>query len=130
MLRDDRVAADRGLPGAGADAHVTVVERDRGQRADPVEVDQVLEPGQAQRQHRHEALTPGEGLRFVAVLGEECGDLIDRRRGVQLERGRLHPPRASRSTGFALPDIGVSLSDRMVAVNVTGREPRRCRSEW
>ncbi len=63
---------------------------DTGELVDPVQVDQVLEPGQAQCEHRHEALPTREHLALVGVLGEQPERLRDRRRRVVLERRRLH----------------------------------------
>ena len=50
-----------------APCRVPFVPLDAPQLVDPVDVDEVLEPGEAQRQHRHEALTAGEHLGVVAV---------------------------------------------------------------
>ena len=58
---------------------------------DPVEVDEVLEPVEAQRQHRHQALAAGEhGWRLAAVLGEQRDRAVDRVGRRVLERRQLH----------------------------------------
>ena len=52
----------------------------RAQLVHPAQVDEVLEDGQAQGQHRHEALAAGEHLGGVAELGEQPDGLVDGRR--------------------------------------------------
>src|SRR5437660_528027 len=51
-----RVAFDLGLAGHGADAQGSVAPLDTPQVAHPVEVDHVIEAGQAQGHDRHQAL--------------------------------------------------------------------------
>ena len=63
---------------------------DAGERGHPVEVHDVLEARQPQREHRDEALPPGEWLRLVAVLREQTDNVVDRLGRVVLERRRLH----------------------------------------
>ena len=70
------------------------------QLVDAAEVDQVVEHGQAQRQHRHEALAPGEHLGALAELTEETDGLFDARRRVVGERGRLHEASSGRLYRF------------------------------
>ena len=75
-----------GLAGHRPDREGPVRALDAAQLVDPVEVDDVLEAGEAQRQHRHEALAAGEHLGVVAVLGEQRRDVGDRLGRVVLER--------------------------------------------
>ena len=49
-----------------------------------------LEAGQAEREHRDEALAAREGLDLVAVFGEERDDVADGVGRVVFERCRLH----------------------------------------
>ena len=81
---------DGGLGRAGADPEVAVAPLDRAQLLDPTQVDEVVEDGQAQGEHRHEALAAGEHLGGVAELGEQPDGLVDGRRRVVVERRRLH----------------------------------------
>ncbi len=62
---------DRRLRRAGADPQGAVTTLDALQLADAPDVDEVLEDGEAERQHRDEALAAREHLRPVAELGEE-----------------------------------------------------------
>jgi hypothetical protein len=85
----------------GADAHMSVAAFDRVETGHPVEVDEVLEAGEPQRHHRHEALPPGQQLGLVAVLAEQCHGLVDGRRRVVFESSWLHttsPVRSRRLT--------------------------------
>src|SRR5262249_37155633 len=60
------------------------------QVGDAVEVDEVVEAGEAQRQHRDQALAAGERLGVAAVLLQQA-DGIGRRLGrVVFERRRFH----------------------------------------
>ncbi len=77
--------------------------RDAAQVVDPVEVDDVLEAGEPQRQHRHQALSTGEHLGLVAVLGEQRGDVGERLGRVVLERCGLHRQLPRRGGGVNLP---------------------------
>ena len=63
---------------------------DARELGDAVEVDEVGEAREAQRQHRHQALAAGEHLGLVAVLGEQADDVGDGLRRVVLERRGLH----------------------------------------
>ena len=56
---------------ARADPQRAVATLDAPQLGDAADVDEVFEHGEAQREHRHEALAAGEHLRLVAELGEE-----------------------------------------------------------
>ena len=78
------------VPSHRPDDEHAVVPPDGGQPADPVDVHQVLGAGQPQRQHRHEALAPGQDLRLVAELGEHFHARIHRLRRVVVERGWFH----------------------------------------
>ena len=85
------VALDRALAGHRRRSRASpFVALDAGELGDPVEVDEVLEPGQPQREHRHEALAAGQHLGLVAVLGEQRDGVGDRLGRVVLERRRLH----------------------------------------
>ena len=72
------------------DLHVAVDPCDALQLGDTVEVDEVRETGEAERQQRHQALTAGEDLGLVAVVGEQADGLGDGLRRVVLERRWLH----------------------------------------
>ena len=76
---------------------------DAAQLGDPVEVDEVLEAGEPQRQHRHQALPAGEHLGLVAVLGEQRDDVGERLRRVVLERCGLHGQLPKARGGVNLP---------------------------
>jgi hypothetical protein len=78
------------LAGHGPDADVAVRPADADEVGRPVEVDDVLEAGQPQRQHGDEALATGEGFGVAAVLAQQADDLGRRLGGVVLERCRLH----------------------------------------
>ena len=91
--RDRRITLHHPLAGAGPHDQRPVLAPEPGELCDPVDVDQMLETRQAQRQHRNQALAPRQHLRLVAVLGEQPANLVDRLRRVVLERRRLHAPR-------------------------------------
>ena len=59
---------------------VAVATLDALELVDPPDVDQVVEDGEAQGQHRDEALAAGQHLGLVAELGEQRGGLGGRRR--------------------------------------------------
>ena len=61
-----------------SDDELVALARHRRQRRDVVEIDQVREPCQAERQQRHQALTTGERLCFLSVFGEHGSGLVDR----------------------------------------------------
>ena len=63
---------------------------DAAQPVNPVEVDEMTEAREAQREHRDEALTAGQRLGVVAVLGEQPDDVGHRLWRVVLEWCRLH----------------------------------------
>ena len=83
-------ALELGLAGHRPDRDRAVGPLDAGERRHPVEVHDVLEASQPQRQHRDEALPPGERLGLVAVLREQTGHVVDRLGRVVLEGRRLH----------------------------------------
>ena len=89
-LAGRRVVLDRALRRHRLDRERAVRTGDPAQVVDPVEVDDVLEAREPQRQHRHQALPAGQHLGLVAVLGEQRGDVGDRLRRVVLERCGLH----------------------------------------
>ena len=81
------VVLDVGLAGHGPDRERAVRPLDAAQLVDPVEVDDVLEAGEAQGEHRHQALPTGEHL---GVVGERASiasvSVVGRR---MLERRRF-----------------------------------------
>ena len=93
---DFGVRLDLGVGGRGPDPAHVGVPFDAAQLGDARDVDQVREHGEAQREHRHEALAAGEHLRVVAEVGEERHGIGRRGRGVVLERCGLHAPRTVR----------------------------------
>ena len=100
-----------------------VAPLDAAQLLDPTEVDEVLEGGQPQGEHRDEALAAGEQLRDVAELGEQGHRLLGGRRRVVLERGGLH----RRSAPRAAPTIAAGLSGSRVIVDAEAARARRRR---
>ena len=62
------------------------------QLPDPGDVDEVLEPGEAQGEHRHEALTAREHLGVVAVLAQQRDHVGHRLGRVIVERRRVSRP--------------------------------------
>jgi hypothetical protein len=62
-----------------------------------VGIAEVLEPGEAQRQHRDQALAAGQDLGVVTVLAQQRHEIGDRLGRVVLERGRLHRGDANRT---------------------------------
>ena len=81
----------RWWPGrAGADPQGAVASLDRAQLLHPAQVDEVVEDGQAQGEHRHEALAAGDDLGGVAELGQQRDGLVDGGGRVVVERRRLH----------------------------------------
>ncbi len=83
-------ALELGLARHRPDRDRAVGPLDAGERRHPVEVHDVLEAREPQRQHRDEALPSGEWLRLVAVLGEQTDHVVDRLGRVVLEGRRLH----------------------------------------
>ncbi len=69
---------------------VAVATLDALELVEPADVDQVLEDGEAQREHRHEALATGEDFGAVAQLRQQLGRGGGALRSVVLERRRLH----------------------------------------
>ena len=67
-----------------------VLALDARQLSDAVEVDQVIEAGQAQGHHGDEALAPGQHLCVLSEVTQQGHDVGHRLRGVVRERGRLH----------------------------------------
>ena len=65
------VVLDRALRRHRVHREGAVRAGDTTQVVDPIEVDDVLEARQTQRQHRHQALSTGQHLGLVAVLGEQ-----------------------------------------------------------
>ena len=85
-----RVTLDLGLASHGSDAEGAVPSFDTTELVHPVEIDDVVEPGQSQRHDRHQALAPGQHLGLVAEVAEEAGDVGHLLGSVVLEGGRLH----------------------------------------
>lgn len=65
---------------------------DRAQFGDAADVDEMVEPGQPQREHRDEALPTCEHLGIVAELGQQADRVVDRGRRVIVERCRFDLP--------------------------------------
>ena len=63
---------------------------DARQLSDAVEVDEVIEAGQAQGHHGYQALAPGQHLGVLPEVAQEGHGVGQRLRRVVLERGRLH----------------------------------------
>ena len=97
------VVLDRALRRHRLDRECAVRTRDAAEVVDPVEVDDVLEAREPQRQHRHEALTARQHLGLVAVLREQRDDVGDRFRCVVLERCGLHGQLPRKKGGVNLP---------------------------
>jgi hypothetical protein len=94
---DFRVVLGGRLADHRPDPQPAVDALDRLELGDPVEVDQALEAGETQRQHRHQALTAGEHLGVVAVaveeldvVGERAGRLVRERCGFH-DRRKVRP---------------------------------------
>jgi hypothetical protein len=81
---------DGGLGRAPADPDRPVAALDAPQLVHPTQIDEVVEDRQAQVEHRHQALAAAEDLRAVAELGQQPDGLVQARRRVVGERGRLH----------------------------------------
>src|SRR3954468_21424543 len=97
--RGNLVAAFRlGLTHHGADAQRAVLARDAAQLGDTVEVDEMLEAGEAKREQGNEALPTGEDLCLVAVFCEDGSRFGDGRRSVEAEGRGLHDPPAAPSS--------------------------------
>src|SRR5579875_25856 len=84
------VALEHAMARRRADAEPAIEAGDPRQALHPVDVDQMIEARQAQRQHWHQTLAPGENLRVVAVLGEQRQNLLEALGTVPLEGCRLH----------------------------------------
>ncbi len=85
-----RAVLDGGLGGAGPDPHRAVAALDAGELGQPGDVHQVLEGGQAQGQHGHQALTAGQQLGLVTQRGQQLGGVGDGVGPVVGEGSRLH----------------------------------------
>ncbi len=85
-----RVALHHALARHRADAQRSVLTTDAGELRDAVQVDEVFEARQSQREHRHEALPAGQHLDVVAVLHEQVDDVRDALGSVVHERRRFH----------------------------------------
>ncbi len=73
-----------------AHEQTALVFGDRSQRGDAADVDDVLGPSQTEGEQRDEALAAGQHLAVVPELPQLIEGLIDRRRPVVDEVGRLH----------------------------------------
>ncbi len=91
-FRHQRIGLGAGVDGAGADAHGAAAALDPPQLLDPAHVDEVVEVGQAEGEHGHQALAAGQHPGAVTELGQQGHGLGGRRRPVVLERRRLHVP--------------------------------------
>ncbi len=78
------------LAGHGPDLEVAVGALGPLEGGDAVEVDEVVEAREPQRQQRDQALAAGERLGVVAVLGEQPDGVVDAVGRVVLERRGLH----------------------------------------
>ena len=85
----------RRLGGAGTDVHGIRLLVDALHLGEPRDVDEVVEEGEPQRQHRHQALTAGQQLGLVTELPEQPGRLGDAVRAVVIEGRRLHRQEAT-----------------------------------
>ena len=91
-LADHRVVLGHRLRGRRRDPQRPVPPSDALQLPDPGDVDEVLEPRQAQSEHRHEALTARQHLGVIAVLAQQRHHLGHRLGRVIIERGGFHEP--------------------------------------
>src|SRR5580700_8455110 len=97
---------DRRLARRGSDGEGAVVALDPVELVDAVEIHEVLEAGQAERQHRDEALAARERLDLVTVFSEERDDVADGGGRVVFERCRLHVT-STRVSGWSNRRMGV-----------------------
>ncbi len=70
------VHPDEGVRRGRPDANFAVAQVDSDELVDPRDVDEVVEMREPHGEHGHQALTAGEDLRVVAVLGEQIDSLL------------------------------------------------------
>ena len=81
---------DRVLSRERADGQPRVHRPDVGQLGEAVHVDQHLGLGEAEVQEGHQALSPGQDLRAIPVLGEQGQGFVGGAGGFVLEGRRFH----------------------------------------
>ena len=84
------VVLDDGVTGRGPDEQRSVLTLDALQLPDASDVHEMLEPGQAHRQHRHQALTSGDDLGSVTEVLQQRHRLSGGGGHVVLEGRRFH----------------------------------------
>ena len=100
------VVLDRRVDRRRADHDRVAVGVDPAELVDAADVDEVVEVGEPERDHRHEALTSGEHLGAVAELREQRDGFVDALGGVIVERRGLHRRPARSSITARLPNSG------------------------
>jgi hypothetical protein len=90
VLGDQRRRLGRGLARHRPDPQRPAAPPHVAQAADPVDVDQVLGVREAEVQQRDQALTAGQDLAVLTVLGQQAQGLVEIAGIVVLERRRLH----------------------------------------
>ncbi len=78
----------------GADVDVVVVEIERRQVVELVEIDEDRGPGQAERHHRDQALATRKGSGLVAVLSHDRQRFLERLGKPVVKRRRFQDPAA------------------------------------
>ena len=89
-LGDIRTALRHRLAGSGAHGQPAILPTDPRQLRDAIDVDQVVDAGQAQRQQRNQALAPGQHLGSLAELGEQAHRFVQGGREMMFKGGRFH----------------------------------------